>query len=106
MRITPREQQAIAEAACATLAPGSRVSLFGSRVDDARKGGDIDLLVETALPLTPEEWVHRRSAFVARLYRSIGERRIDVLLAGPQALAPPADVLASARRQAIELVCT
>jgi uncharacterized protein len=104
MRLTAQEQEAIAEAARGTLAPGSRVCLFGSRVDDSARGGDIDLLVDAPAPMSAAEWVTRRNAFVARLYRSIGERRIDVLLAGQDDLAPPPPVLASARQQAIELV--
>jgi len=88
-----------------TLQPGSRVSLFGSRTDDDARGGDIDLLVEPPAALTADEWVARRQAFVARLYRLIGERRIDVLLALPGE-SPVAAVVASARRQAVELVST
>lgn len=105
MRLTPQEQQAIAQAARSTLLPASRVSLFGSRTDDAARGGDIDLLVEAAMPLAADEWVARRQAFVARLYRLIGERRIDVLLA-VRGAAAEAPVVASARRQAVALVDT
>lgn len=106
MRLTPAEQAAIADAAREVLGPGSRVSLFGSRVDDAARGGDIDLLVDTGEPLSAEAWVATRTALIARLYRALGERRIDVLLSAPPALAPPAPVLASARARAIELVRT
>lgn len=104
MRLTTFEREAIAEAARNSFDRGTRVSLFGSRVDDAGRGGDIDLLVEAPVPMTAAEWVSRRGAFVSRLYRSIGERRIDVLLAGQGALAPPTPLLESARRQAVELV--
>ena len=105
MRLTPQECSAIAEAARATLAAGTQVSLFGSRTDDEARGGDIDLLVETPLPMSATELVARRQAFVARLYRLLGERRIDVVVTSPGAVvAPP--VVASARRQAIELVRT
>lgn len=106
MRLTASEQMAIADAARSTLGPGACVSLFGSRVDDDARGGDIDLLVETASSWSASEWVSLRSAFISKLYRSIGERRIDVVLAAPPALAPPPAVLASARQQAIELVRT
>jgi len=105
MRLTPQERSAIAEAARATLAAGTQVSLFGSRVDDEARGGDIDLLVETPLPMPAAELVARRQAFVARLYRLLGERRIDVVVTSPAAaMTPP--VVASARRQAVELVRT
>jgi len=105
MRISPSEQQAIATAARETLWPGTRVSLFGSRVDDRARGGDIDLLVSPALAPEPADWVARRQRFVARLYRLLDERRIDVVLdAGPTAAA--ASVVASARQRAIELVRT
>ena len=45
----------------------------------------------------------RRHAFVARLYRLIGERRIDVVMAAPDGgVVTP--VVASARHSAVELV--
>lgn len=106
MRLTPVEQAAIADAARQVLAPGCRVSLFGSRVDDEARGGDIDLLIDTGEPLSAEAWVATRTALIARLYRDLGERRIDVLLSAPPELAPPASILVSARARAIELVRT
>lgn len=57
------------------------VRLFGSRVDDGRRGGDIDLHVvvadDTAATLT------RKIAYLADLERLIGEREIDILVEGP-----------------------
>ena len=105
MRLTSHEQSAIASAAHATLLPGTRVSLFGSRVHDAARGGDIGLLLETPLPMPAAEVVARRQAFVARLYRLIGERRIDVVVAGPVTHTDE-PVVVSARRHAVALVQT
>jgi predicted nucleotidyltransferase len=106
MRLSRVEVDDIANAARTTCPPGSRVYLFGSRVDDDRRGGDIDLLVETPQPLPAQQVVSLRNRFTARLYRLIGERRIDVLVAPP---APPGSVdpvIESARAHAIELVRT
>ena len=105
MRLTSTEQSSIAEAARAVLPAGSRVSLFGSRVDDALRGGDIDLLVEPGVALDAAQQITLRTRLAARLYRLIGERRIDIVLA-----LPGADdtrlIVAEARRQAVELVRT
>jgi hypothetical protein len=49
MRLTPLEHEAIKRAAQSSFEPGVVLRLFGSRVDDAKRGGDIDLLVETRL---------------------------------------------------------
>ena len=105
MRLAPADLAAITAAAQAVLPAGSRVMLFGSRTDDSRRGGDIDLLVEPPAPLDARAQVQLRSSLAARLYRLLGERRIDILVA---AAAEPSDrlVLAEARRQAIELVTT
>ena len=47
MRLTSEQIKAIKDTTYSVLGEGSRVILFGSRVDDAKKGGDIDLLFET-----------------------------------------------------------
>lgn len=48
MRLTPSQQQCIREATRQFFGQDARVWLFGSRVDDRRRGGDVDLYVETA----------------------------------------------------------
>ena len=93
----------IAQATLDAWQPGTRVSLFGSRVDDDARGGDIDLLVEAGEPLQADDLVRRRGAFVANLYKLMGERRIDVVVASP-GVSAPSDIVESARRRAIELV--
>jgi predicted nucleotidyltransferase len=47
MRIAPNEIQAAVQVVRKYLGESSAVWLFGSRVDDTQKGGDIDLYVET-----------------------------------------------------------
>jgi predicted nucleotidyltransferase len=48
MRLTPAQIHTIKSTAQAVLGDDVQVTLFGSRVDDAQKGGDVDLYVETA----------------------------------------------------------
>lgn len=76
MRLDQRTRVEIREAAKRFF--GADVYLFGSRADDTRRGGDIDLYIESAL--SPEEAVRARLSMLARLYRRIGERRIDLVL--------------------------
>jgi len=47
--------------------------------------------------------VRRRGAFVANLYKMMGERRIDVVVASP-GVSAPSYLVESAWRRAIELV--
>ncbi|MFM2006074.1 MAG: hypothetical protein RLZZ09_1729 [Pseudomonadota bacterium] len=47
MRLSPSQQQCIREAIRQFFGQHARVWLFGSRVDDSRRGGDVDLYVET-----------------------------------------------------------
>ena len=62
MRLSTEERAAVERAARRFLPPGSRVSLFGSRTDDARRGGDIDLLVEMPALQSAKDVVALRSA--------------------------------------------
>jgi predicted nucleotidyltransferase len=53
------------------------VYLFGSRTDENKKGGDIDLMISNVNEemLTIEAKVH----FLAELKKNIGDRKIDVI---------------------------
>ncbi len=52
--------------------------LFGSRVDLEKRGGDIDLYVETYL--SQSEAVSKKMNFRGDLWRRIGEQKIDVVV--------------------------
>ncbi|MDS4068015.1 MAG: nucleotidyltransferase domain-containing protein [Candidatus Competibacter sp.] len=97
MRLRPHEIQAIEQAAKEVFPPGTDVYLFGSRLDDHARGGDIDLLVEPQTPWSPRQIVDQRTRFVARLYRLLGEQRIDVLIA-PAAVPDPRPIVEQARQ--------
>jgi predicted nucleotidyltransferase len=82
MRLTPHEHQVIKQSASACFGEQAEVRLFGSRADDARRGGDIDLLIDTPLTdLAVIAQAHVR--FVAKLYAQLGEQKIDVLIDYP-----------------------
>lgn len=98
MRLTHAETAAIEQAAHEVFAPRSAVKLFGSRLDDSRRGGDIDLLVEPPAPLSPRALVEQRTRFIARLYRLLGERHIDVLIV-PAGMPDDRPVVQAARQQ-------
>jgi len=53
----------------------AQVYLFGSRVDDTARGGDIDILVRGDRKLTLIEKAQIRASY----YRRFGERKIDLL---------------------------
>lgn len=50
MRLTPAQINTIQSTVHAVLGKGAQVTLFGSRVNDQQKGGDVDLYVETVQP--------------------------------------------------------
>ena len=102
MRLGPKERDAIAQAAREVFAPGTAVFLFGSRVDDNKRGGDIDLLIETPQSMTPAELVDRRTRFVSRLYRALDEQRIDIVMTA-HTQQDPRPVVAAAKRTGILL---
>ena len=57
--------------------PEAEVWLFGSRVDDKARGGDIDLYVETA---DDTNRLDRYLQVRQRLFRLFGDRKIDLLV--------------------------
>ena len=53
MRLTDVQIAAIREATAEVFGPEAQVWLFGSRVEDSKRGGDIDLLIR---PGDPPPW--------------------------------------------------
>ncbi len=81
MRLTPDQIDVIKTTAQSVLGEEVRVVLFGSRVDDAAKGGDVDLLVECSQPLSEPAVLTARVA--SRISRAMHGRKVDVLLKAP-----------------------
>jgi len=95
MRLTPDQVKIIKDTVSRLAGPASRVWLFGSRVDDDLRGGDIDLLVET------DETVPNRVRMLCKLERALvmalGDRKLDILI--KDARTPDAPIFQVARRQ-------
>ena len=97
MRITPQDRARIRQATEEVAGAGARALLFGSRVHDEFKGGDIDLLVE--LPAPTEDALALSVRLSARIQQQIGLRKIDVLIADPA--SPDSPLLRQARQDAV-----
>lgn len=99
MRLTERERTAIKEAVERRFGPEARVKLFGSRVDDSRRGGDIDLYVETDLPA--QEANRAKLWTIADIQLAIGDQKIDLVVSP---LTDPSDLIRrEIARQAVPL---
>lgn len=72
MRLANEEQSIISDTIRQADAE-AQIYLFGSRVDDAAKGGDIDLLV-----LSKRINLMTKLDILARLHQKLGERKIDI----------------------------
>jgi hypothetical protein len=65
MRLNDKIREIIKTKVANQVGPDAVVRLFGSRVNDMQRGGDIDLLVESKLPL--EHRVQAEFKLAARL---------------------------------------
>jgi len=99
MRLSPRSRDIIRSVAREIFGPGASVRLFGSRVDDRARGGDIDLLVE--LPQAVEDRNRKALRMVARLQQELGDQPFDVLVLDPTTSQQP--IHRQARRTGIEI---
>ena len=74
MRITEHEKNAIVDAVRETD-PDAKVWLFGSRTDDKKKGGDIDIGILSSKVEVMEEIEIKQN-----IYDKIGEQKIDIVV--------------------------
>jgi len=78
IRLSKKEIEAIVKTADEIFGKSVKVYLFGSRTDPNKKGGDIDLFLETdiAEPLA----LQKKIQFKIKLQKIIGEQSIDVII--------------------------
>jgi predicted nucleotidyltransferase len=79
MRITSNQKQIICASAAKYFGAEVRVWLFGSRVDDQAKGGDIDLYIEPQIQ-NAADLIMAKLQFLREVHQKIGEQKIDVVL--------------------------
>lgn len=78
MRLVQDEINSIKKAFIEAFEDG-KIYLFGSRVDDAKRGGDIDLYLCPSQKFDDERI--RRRNFLIKLDEYIGEQKIDAVMA-------------------------
>jgi len=99
MRLSAFQRQIIKNEVARVMGEGVRLLLFGSRTDDSRRGGDIDLYLETS--------EHREQAWRqvlrlnAALQERLGEQKLDIVLHQPGEPLQPIHL--QARKQGIPL---
>ena len=78
MRLNNQEKQTIKRYANKYFGKTSKVIIFGSRTDDARKGGDIDILIDG--PEKEKLNLDNKIKFLAALKTELEDQKIDVIL--------------------------
>ena len=72
---------------------GGDIYLFGSRVDDSKKGGDIDLYIDYPFKIDVKQMQDMKSKFRLKLYEQIGEQKIDLIISKDKNRSIEKDIL-------------
>ncbi|MGZ5622971.1 MAG: hypothetical protein ACXWE9_02615, partial [Methylobacter sp.] len=81
MRLSLFEVNAIQRNAQDIFGRDVKVYLFGSRTDNNKKGGDIDLYL---VPGNMDDLYEKKIKFLSALNRALGEQKIDIVIAQDQ----------------------
>ena len=83
MRLSTEEITGIIQALNPHITEPSTLYLYGSRVDDQRRGGDIDLLILTSKN-EREVLMKKKHILLCDIKEKIGEQRIDLTIANQE----------------------
>lgn len=78
MRLASSQIAVIKKQVAKLFGPSAGVWLFGSRVDDQARGGDIDLFIDTREPV--EDPMMRSVRLNGALQQAFGAQKIDVVV--------------------------
>jgi len=81
MRITKQQVDILKEAVRNVVGEHAKVWLFGSRLDDSKKGGDIDIMIASDTPIDNSAYVAAKIA--AKTMLELGGQKIDVIIEAP-----------------------
>ena len=80
MRLNNKDIYAIKNITRDVFGETATIRLFGSRTDDRKKGGDIDLLIQCNRFISRQEQYQLKINFLVQLKKIIGDQKIDVLI--------------------------
>jgi predicted nucleotidyltransferase len=80
MRLSKSEIKTIKRVTCEVWGSQTHIYLFGSRTDDSKKGGDIDLFINLQEEQVPKEIMLKKTEFLGKLDLLLGEQKIDLLV--------------------------
>ncbi len=80
MRLSTFQVKVIKNTLGQVFGQSAQIYLFGSRVDDQKKGGDIDLFVDTKENIPYQEFLSKTLHAVGLIQRQIGEQKIDLVV--------------------------
>jgi predicted nucleotidyltransferase len=95
MRLTTQQAIDIRKLVVQLAGSTARVWLFGSRVRDEARGGNVDLLLEVDSEVAEPALLAARLA--AKVSRSMHGRKVDVLIKAPNLLHLPIHTIALAQ---------
>jgi len=79
MRISDQEKFLFIQYAKKHFGNQMHLYLFGSRIDDDKKGGDIDLFLDSKIDITMQQQIN----FIADSYQYITSRKLDLVVKSP-----------------------
>lgn len=98
MRLTEVQRDIITSVVTRGLGASSEVWLFGSRIDDTKRGGDIDLLIRTDVALS----LINRARIKMELESLLG-LPIDIVSQNRNAIATPFQIIAQSSATRLDI---
>lgn len=80
MRLSSKEQTAITHSFAAIIQEPFELYLFGSRTNDKKKGGDIDLLLIVSHEFKSAA-IELKTKIRSRIFQTLPEQKIDITVA-------------------------
>ena len=80
MRISEQEKTAIIKSAKNVFGKNIKVYLFGSRVDNNKKGGDIDIYIKLPEPINSTDKLSKKISLNTVLINLLGDQKFDIIV--------------------------